>query len=194
MTSIGKFFDERNVLYERVIGVLGSGSPARWHEVAVQLSTLPKLRSPTFLITGTIIHRFENEYQNNPQRARALINWLDSTGRVTLEDLIWGLDKANIGLIAGDIQNELNKAPPVKYAEVGNYTVDTIDLLATTLKPVVPRITSDLIYDGVMHSDTVLRATPEDALILAGWVIQYQKDPKVWAAFVKAKRAVGIAD
>lgn len=193
MTNIGKFFDTRNVLYERMIDMLGGGSPARWHELAVQLSTLPKLRTPTVLVTGTVIHRFEDSYQTHPQRARALIIWLNSTGRVTLEDLIWGLDKANLGLIAGEIQTELSKVPPVK-PDVGMYTVDTIDLLATVLKPVVPRIASDLICDGVMHPDTMLRANIEDALVLAGWVIQHQKDPKVWAAFKKASRAAGIVD
>lgn len=193
MTNIGKFFDTRNVLYERMIDMLGGGSPARWHEVAVQLSTLPKLRTPTFLVTGTVIRRFENEYQINHQRARALIKWLDSTGRVTLEDLIWGLDKANLGLIAGEIQTELNKVPPVK-PDVGMYTVDTIDLLAVVLTLAVPSITADLIRDGVMHPDTALRANREDALVLAGWIIQHQKDPKVWAAFMKASRAAGIVD
>lgn len=195
MTNIGKFFDERNVLYERMIGMLGSGSPARWHELAVKLSTLPKLRAPTVLVTGTVIHRFEEEYQTHPQRARALIKWLDSTGRVTLEDLIWGLDQANLGLIASEIQTELNKVPQIKFiVETGQYTLETIDLLAAVLTLAVPRIVSDLIRDGVMHPDTVLRANREDALVLAGWVIQHQQDSKVWAAFKKASRAAGIAD
>lgn len=195
MTNIGKFFDERNVLYERMISMLGGGSPARWHEVAVKLSTLPKLRTPTVLVTGTVISRFEAEYQNNPQRARALIEWLDSTGRVTLEDLIWGLEQANLGLIASEIQTELSKVPQIKFiVETGRYTLETIDLLATVLTIAVPRITADLIRDGVMHPDTALQANREDALVLAGWVIQHQNDPKVWASFKKASRAAGIAN
>ena len=192
MTSIARFFDTRSELKAELIRLLGGGNPARWHEVAVKLSTLPDLRAPKIIVTGTVISNIEANSQTGPQRAREFISWIESVGVIKLEHLIWALDAACFGRIAGEIQAELDKAGAMP--EVGRYTIDTIGMLQITLKPAVSRIVSYLVREGVMHKDTILKDNDSDALTLAEWVLRYQNDPKIWDAFVRAQRAAGIDD
>lgn len=90
---------------------LGGGQPARWHEVAMKLSTQAVFKGQ---ITGSWLQQIEDNHLTGPDRAVAFLNAFCLLERgATVSAFIQGLKDAKLGLPAEKLeQAALSEAAP----------------------------------------------------------------------------------
>lgn len=128
MTTLDAFLNVNHDLREEITNVLGSGSPMRWHEVAVKLSAKPGLSGK---ITGSWINEvtmFANP-QNGPSQAARFITKCMGMG-ILVKTFSCCVGEASLGVLEEKIADRLK----VYESKVG---VPTPTQLPVTTGPVL---------------------------------------------------------